>query len=57
MGSLAGKSVMNVLITSLVRVLLSITRWPIKLTKACVSAVPDRPRFASVVLNVVPSLT
>ena len=56
-GSFAGKSLMNVLNTSFVIVLLSITRCPIKLTKACVSAAPDRPRFPSVVLNVVPSLT
>lgn len=55
-GSFAGKREWNSSKTSVVKVLLSMTRCPMKLSKAAVSAVPERPRLRRERLKEAPSL-
>jgi hypothetical protein len=54
--SFAGKREWNSSKTSVVKVLLSMTRCPVKLSKAAVSAAPESPRLRRERLKVAPSL-
>ena len=54
--SFAGKREWNSSKTSVVKVLLSMTRFPMKLSKLAVSAVPESPRLRRERLKVAPSL-